>query len=720
MKIVECWIEHPIRTLDRTFTYLTDFDVVRGMRVNVPFGNKNLVGFVESVKDTNQTKEEIEKQYNLSLKNIISVLDEDSLITDEMHDLALWMKDFTLSTTISCFQAMLPAKVKPTSSKHSIVQEVWVEINDIEVHLTPKELEAFEYAKSNIPLKYSNFRKAYPNQVKGLKDKGIISLIQKEKEASTFYNQNIQEGYTLTDLQQQAFDQIQESDDLVYLMKGVTGSGKTEVYFHLANETLKSGKQVLILVPEIALTPQMIDRVSSRFGEELAIYHSGLNAQEKYEQYRKVKTNKARIVVGTRSAIFLPFTNLGLIVMDEEHDASYKQSNQPSYHCRDVAIYRSKYNHAKLILGSATPSLDSYARAMKGVYHLIELNDRINQSMPTIHVVNMKENMKKGGSFIISEVLKEKMKERLDNHKQIILLLNRRGYNTQLRCKDCDEVIKCPHCDIAMSYHKDVKRLKCHTCGAELYVPKVCPSCNSSVGFANFGFGTERLQQEVNELFPDAKVLRMDADTTNRKNAHATILEQFGNHEADILLGTQMIAKGLDYPDVTLVGVINGDEGLSRSDFRSCEVTFDLLMQAGGRSGRALDKGEVIYQVFDSDHYAVRCAKNQDYDSFFKNEMRFRHAGEYPPYTYLIAMTFIGKNQNQVEELSIAVKNQLKGDFKVIGVIGLLKIADMYRNRIILKGKDLDEMRNAIKEFMMHTDLNIKNMHIDVNPMVLD
>ncbi|MBR2067529.1 MAG: primosomal protein N', partial [Solobacterium sp.] len=374
----------------------------------------------------------------------------------------------------------------------------------------------------------------------------------------------------------------------------------------------------------------------------------------------------------------------------------------------------------KVLLGSATPSLESYARALRKVYHLVEMKQRINDTLPKITLVPMKEELKKGGSLILSSLLKEKIKERLEKDQQIILLLNRRGFSTQLRCKNCEEILKCPHCDLALRYHRSVSRLICHACGTELSVPKYCPNCKSESGYMNTGFGTERLEDEVRLAFPEARILRMDADTTKRKNSHMKILKSFGDGEADILVGTQMIAKGLDYPKVTLVGVINGDEGIQRTDYRSCEITFDLLMQAGGRSGRAKEVGEVIYQVFDPDHYAIKATTIQDYDYFFNQEMIFRRAGQYPPYTYMISLLLVGRDKEKVEENAIALKDALQGNFKVIGIIQLLKIADLYRYRIILKGKDLKEMRLAIKNVIADGKIDVKGLRIDVNPLVLD
>lgn len=720
VKIVECWMEHPVRSIDRTFTYLYEGKVEAGARVHVPFGNKVLIGFVESVQETTKAKEEIEKEKGFSLKYVQDVLDAQSLITDELHDLALWMKEQTLSTAISCFQAMLPAKIKPSSSHKNIIQEKMIKITDQETTLTPKQLDAFLYVRDHQPLTYTEFRKKYPNVARVLIEKKAVELYRKEKEAKEYRVDSRDVKKPLTGAQEKAIREIRESKDSVYLLKGVTGSGKTEIYLQLAEEVLNQGKQVLFLVPEIGLTPQMITRVSSRFGKDLAIYHSALNDQEKYEQYRMVMTGRARMVVGTRSSIFLPFENLGLIVMDEEHDTSYKQENQPAYHCRDVAIYRGQYHHCKVILGSATPTLDSYARALKKVYHLVTLEERINGNLPEVTIVSMQDAMRNGESAILSNRLKEEIEKRLIKKEQVILLLNRRGFHTELRCRSCGETLYCPHCDLALHYHRNLNRLKCHACGTETYVPKVCPTCGSIAGFTSFGYGTERLEEEVKKAFPEARILRMDADTTSRKNSHEKILSAFGRKEADILLGTQMIAKGLDFPDVTLVGVLNGDDGLTRTDFRSCEATFDLLMQAVGRAGRAEKKGQALIQAFQPDHYAVVSAAKQDYDSFFQREMQFRHAGSYPPYTFLISITIIGVKKDQVERTSFVLKDALHGDFKVLGVTQLLRISDRYRNRILLKGRNMDEMRNALKIALEEKGIDSSGVRIDMNPMTLD
>lgn len=722
MYIVDCWIEHAIRSIDTTYSYLSETEVPVLSRVEIEFHfQKTLIGFVKSCEYTEKSREQLEEERGYPLKYIQSVLDKEPLLTEELEEVALWMKEQTVSTTISCFQCMLPSVIKPSTTKKKPVQERWVKLSEKEVSLTPKQLEAYRYVLERKEVLYADLRKKYPNTAHILIEKEAVVPFYKEKTAVSNSHETVEKARVLTPSQQKALDEIHHSEQRVVLLRGVTGSGKTEIYFQLAEEQLKKGKQVLLLVPEIALTPQMIDRVTRRFGQELAIYHSALSPQEKYEQYLKVKNNEARIVVGTRSAVFLPFTDLGLIVLDEEHETSYKQDKQPSYHCRDVAVFRAKYHHCRVLLASATPSLDSYARAIKGKYGLVELTERVNKTLPEITVIDRKKELQNGASGILSPVLQKKIQERLIKKESTILLLNRRGYVSIMKCRKCEEVLYCPHCDIAMSYHKDIHRLKCHTCGYEMAVPKQCPSCGSMSGFTTFGYGTEKLEEELHTLFPDIRTLRMDKDTTIRKNSHESIFRKFSKGNVDVLLGTQMIAKGLDFPNVTLVGVLQGDAGVQRTDFRSCETTFDLLMQAGGRSGRSDKPGEVVYQVLHPDHYAVQCAAKQDYVSFFKREMHYRHEGMYPPYSYFISVLVFGKDENAAMKLALELKQQVTGDFVTIGIIHLLKIRDEHRFRVLLKGKDLDSMRHALQKWMDTRSANeVNRIQIVVNPMTLD
>ena len=501
----------------------------------------------------------------------------------------------------------------------------------------------------------------------------------------------------------------------------MTGSGKTEVFLRICQKVLLEGKQVLVLVPEISLTTMMVKRFKERFNS-IAIYTSALSSQEKYEQYCLVKENKVKIVVGTRSAVFMPFTNLGLIVMDEEHDNSYKQDNTPRYNTKDIAIQRVKYHNCKLLLASATPTLESYARAIKNVYQLVSLTERINKTMPIAHLVDMSKQIRQG-DYIISKPLKQAIGQRLANNQQVILLLNRRGYNPIVKCSNCSEVVRCPHCDIALSYHKDENRLVCHVCGYSTLFDISCKKCGSKM-WTNYGVGTQRLSEEISKLYPDSKIGRMDTDTTRNKNSHQQILTDFENHKYDIMVGTQMIAKGLDFPNVTLVGIFNADGPLARNDYRSVETTFDLIVQASGRSGRSDKQGEVFIQAYDVNHYGIRLAVKQDYIAFFNNEMSYRHALKYPPYSYLVAICFLSEDESLANENCNNCFDYFDNNecFIVLGPSCLNKLRDQFRYRIVLKATNKEKMIEEVWKWYQSQQYNRNklNIQIDVDPYILD
>lgn len=723
MKIAHVFVEHPIMHLDHTFTYRCDtFSVCRGVRVRVPFGNTSIIGFVTGVEEIN---EEQLKQYTFELKYIQEVIDEEPLINEELFQLADWIAKTYIAPTISCYQCMLPAKLKPKSSFTHIKMETWVRVIKQQEKLTKKQQEAFEALLKEGDMLRSQFYQIYKTPGKKLIELGVAEVYEKEAAANMAADKKeVPPAVTLSEEQNKAIAKIQQGKHHeVMLLHGATGSGKTEVFLRLAKDVVNAGKQVVLLVPEISLTPQMVNRVMSRFGAGVAIYHSGLNAQEKYEQYQLVKQHKVQIVVGTRSAVFMPFDRLGLIILDEEHDNSYKQDSSPRYHCRDIAIQRGLYHDASVLLASATPSLESYARAHKGVYKLVEMPNRINGSFPDITLVEMRKAVSNGESYLLSNDLLAAMYERLQRKEQIMLLLNRRGYTPILRCISCGYVQLCPHCEVAMSYHKEDNILKCHTCGHSMPVPTHCPACNSST-WRYLGLGTQKLEELVQIKFPQAKIIRMDADTTGKKYAHEELLQAFENKKADILLGTQMIAKGLDFDNVTLVGIVNGDAMLNRSDYRSSEFTYDLLEQASGRSGRGAKDGEVIIQAYDIHHYAVQCAAHHDYISFFKNEMQYRHLANYPPYTYLASIVFAHKK----EEVVLAAIDkamqvlQKKSGFKVLGPASLNKIKDETRMRILLKGKQQERLNLSVRDvYEQHQMTKQKaRMEIDLAPIVLD
>lgn len=535
------------------------------------------------------------------------------------------------------------------------------------------------------------------------------------------------EPLTLNEEQQYAYNQIntsvQQDKHEVFLLQGVTGSGKTEVYLQTIAEALARGEGALVLVPEIALTPQMVHRFKGRFGDLVAVLHSGLSDGEKYDEWRKIENNEAKVVVGARSSVFAPLDNIGIIVIDEEHETTYKQSDSPRYHARDVAIWRAKYHNCPVVLGSATPSLESRARASKNVYTLLELKERVqSRPLPSVSIVDMREEMKHGNSAIFSEQLKEALKNRLAKKEQSVLMLNRRGYSSFMMCRDCGFVLKCPNCDISQTLHMDSQTMKCHYCGHEEAIPNTCPACSSN-RIRYFGTGTEKVEKELAELLPEARVIRMDVDTTRKKGAHERLLQQFGNHEADILLGTQMIAKGLDFPNVTFVGVLNADTALSLPDFRSGEKTFQLLTQVSGRAGRGTISGEVVIQTFNPEHYAIQLAKNHDYDQFYLREMKYRHLSDYSPYYFLTSIQVSHENEvtaaKRIQQIASFIKPYLSKDAILLGPTPrfVARTHNKYHFQLIIKYKNEEKLNDCLHELLMSTQKEqAKGLLIKIDP----
>ncbi|MBM7617769.1 primosomal protein N' (replication factor Y) [Weissella uvarum] len=514
----------------------------------------------------------------------------------------------------------------------------------------------------------------------------------------------------LTADQQAVFDQLkpslQSKDHQTFLLEGVTGSGKTEIYLQDMAEVLAQGKTALMLVPEITLTPQMVRRVKSRFGESVAVLHSALSDGERYDEWRRIERGEAKVVVGARSAIFAPLDNLGLIILDEEHDASYKQEDNPRYHARDVAAWRAEYHGATLLLGSATPALESRARAQKGLYTLLRLPNRINQQpLPPVEVVDMRQAMKQGEDELFSHQLLEAIQQRLNRGEQSVLLLNRRGYANYVNCRDCGYTPTCINCDLALTMHKASHNMVCHYCGYQEPIPEQCPNCGSK-RIRPFGAGTQKVETLLQQYFPQAKTLRMDLDTTRKKGATDQMLEAFGRHEADILLGTQMIAKGLDFPDVTLVGVLNADTTLALPDFRSAERTFQLLTQVSGRAGRDEKHGEVVVQTFNPEHYAIQFAKQHDYEGFYRYEMNLRKDWQYSPYFYTIQLKITHEQQNEAARVAYQIADWLKPHLDEQAVMlgpsmgSVARLNNKYVYRIIIKYKKSEHLFKALDELM--------------------
>ncbi|MGN7377192.1 primosomal protein N' [Bacillus altitudinis] len=514
-----------------------------------------------------------------------------------------------------------------------------------------------------------------------------------------------------------------------FLLHGVTGSGKTEIYLQTIDHVLQKGKEAIVLVPEISLTPQMVQRFKERFGSNVAVLHSGLSTGEKYDEWRKIHRKEVKLVVGARSAVFAPFENLGMIIIDEEHESSYKQEEMPRYHAKDVAIERAGRHQCPVVLGSATPSLESYARAKKGVYTLLTLKRRVNQQqLPHVSLIDMREELRNGNRSMFSEELMLRLKEVLERKEQAVLFLNKRGYSSFVMCRDCGYVEQCPHCEISLTYHRFQKRLKCHYCGHEAPVPAECPECHSE-HIRYFGTGTQRVEEELTKVLPEARVIRMDVDTTSRKGAHEKLLTSFGNKEADILLGTQMIAKGLDFPDVTLVGVLSADTSLRIPDFRSSEKTFQLLTQVSGRAGRHEKAGSVIIQSYTPSHYSIELTKQHDYEAFYEQEMLHRRHQSYPPFYFLAMVTVsheeVTKAAHVTDKIVQFLKMNCAPNTRILGPAAspIAKIKDRYRYQCVIKYKRENELASLLRKIQDHYQKEMEQkqlmISIDMNPYMM-
>ncbi|WP_271005572.1 primosomal protein N' [Listeria seeligeri] len=567
--------------------------------------------------------------------------------------------------------------------------------------------------------------------IKKLAEQGIISIQEKIVSRDPYKHHHFEKSEALTLLpdQQTACEKIIEAKKQeTFLIHGVTGSGKTEIYLQTIEAKLKEGKEAIVLVPEISLTPQMVERFKSRFGSEVAVLHSALSSGEKYDEWRKIERKEARVVVGARSAVFAPFENLGIIIIDEEHEASYKQEDNPRYHARDVAIWRAMKYQCPVVLGSATPSLESFARAKKGVYTLIELPSRVNdRAMPEVNVVDMREELRKENRTEFSTELLEKIKDRIAKKEQTVLMLNRRGYSSFVMCRDCGYVVECPNCDISQTYHQASNKMKCHYCGHEEAVPKKCPSCEGE-HIRYFGTGTQKVEESLTKLIPEARVIRMDVDTTRTKGAHEKLLRSFRNHEADILLGTQMIAKGLDFPDITLVGVLNADTMLHLPDFRASERTFQLLTQVSGRAGRHERTGEVVVQSYNPEHYSIEFAKKHDFIGFYHHEMQLRKMGAYPPFYYLTMINVSDENEMKairtIQEMVNFLRGKLGPEAVILGPVPstITRIKNKYRYQCIIKYKIEPNLKQELKTLITHYQKDQQKgltINIDVQPYVL-
>ncbi|MBW9156352.1 primosomal protein N' [Clostridium tagluense] len=714
--------------VDKIFTYKIPISligkVLLGFRIKVPFGrgNKTLDAFVLELYEQCDNVNKI--------KDIASICDEMPLLRLTDIELVKIMKKKYLCTYLECIKVIIPRGITKGIKKKTM--QVLIVSRELEGKFLNEpykniygliQLNNMKYNKSEFSKNFNQSLSSINTMIKYgfLATQEIIINRYNEKNYSRY------EEKILNEKQQQSVDFIINSNKKKFLMHGVTGSGKTEIYMNLVSYMLKENKQSIILIPEISLTPQMVERFKGRFGRDIAVFHSRLSDGERFDEWMRVKFGNVKIAIGARSAIFLPFENLGLIVIDEEHELSYKSDSDPKFDAREIAYMKCELENCKLLLGSATPSIESYYRASIKELELITINDRADgAAMPSVEIVDMREELMKGNRSIFSRLLHEGIIEALSKKEQVILFLNRRGFSTFVSCRKCGYVFKCKKCDISLTYHNAGEYLTCHYCGEKERISKTCPSCGSSY-VKYFGVGTEKIEQEINRIFPSAKTLRMDFDTTRKKNSYEYIYNTFKNREADILIGTQMVAKGLDFENVTLVGVIAADLSLNLPDFRAFERTFQLLTQVSGRSGRGKKEGNVVIQTYSADNPTIQYAAANDYDSFYKNEIMMRRAMDYPPFTRILVITMSSEDENllikSIQNVGINLKYKLENNDKITVLgpcpCGISKIKNFYRWQIIIKGNIEETTAQNIKNLVYELVKNIYNnirVSIDINP----
>ena len=707
-------IEYSIKSLNKVFDYIIPNElsnIVRvGHKVEVPFGSSKVEGFV--LKIHNNFDDAID------YRSIISIKESDFYLNDELIKLGKYMSDFLLCNLISCYQIMLPKALKAslkTNINRKYETKVFLNNNvNVDEYILNHKRNTKEIEILNILKNGNHLKKEFGSSISKLIEKGIVKSETYEINREVITDSD-KKNIQLTSNQINVVKEILSSGDNKFLMYGVTGSGKTEVYIELLKKTLKLNKTGIVLVPEISLTPQIVARFKGEFGNSIAVFHSSLSEGEKYDEYRRIMNEEVSIVVGARSAIFAPLKNIGIIIIDECQSSTYKQESTPKYDAIDIAFKRGEYNKAKVILGSATPLLEQYARAKKGVFHLVKLDSRISGKFPEFEIVDMNNEASKH-NYIISDKLDLEIKKSLSRKEQVILLLNRRGYSTFLSCTNCGYVYKCPNCDISLIYHKSSNSYSCHYCGYRCTKNDICPKCHEEA-IKDLGLGTEKLESILEKKY-GVKVLRMDADSTSTKNAHKKLINEFSSGKYSILVGTQMISKGLNFENASLVGIINPDSSLSIPDFRSSERTYELLSQTAGRVGRFNIPGKVIIQTYNPNNYVYKNVIKNDFESFFNYEMNIRHKLMYPPYYYICSILITSKEFNECSSEANKVKKYLDSsldeNYIILGpsVSNIVRLNNKYRFNILIKYKNQEKLLNVLKEL---NDINIKNANIDIN-----
>ena len=740
MKYADVIIDISHEKLDKTFQYeipLQLQDAVRvGSQVVIPFGNgdRRVKGFVVDMAEEPKIAPE-------RIKPICGVAKDSIAVESQLIALASWIKRNYGSTMNQALKTVIPIKKKESIRQKKTVELILEEAAARTEFTNLVSRKGHSKAKERLLQELMEHGTiAWDDITGGLH---IPSSVIRDFErqgwvrvtASRVYRNPVAASgqscppIRLNDEQQQAVDTVLE--DLrrgihrTYLLYGVTGSGKTQVYMELIAHTIAQNQSAIVLIPEIALTYQTLMRFYERFGDVVSVMNSRMTPGERFDQYERAKKGEIRIMIGPRSALFTPFSNLGLIVIDEEHEASYKSETMPRYHARETAIARAQMQEASVVLGSATPSVESYAKALEGTYTLLSLTERVeHKPLPTCEIVDLRTELREGNRSVLSRRLQELMEDRLAKHQQIMLFVNRRGMLGFISCRACGHVIKCPHCDVSLSLHRG-NQLKCHYCGYETSKPSVCPSCGSKY-IGGFKAGTQKFEEIVKQQFPQARVLRMDLDTTRGKHGHEQILDAFANHEADILIGTQMIVKGHDFPEVTLVGILAADLSLNAGDYRSAERTFQLLTQAAGRAGRGSVPGEVVLQTYQPTHYSIVAAQTQDYAAFYEQEIAYRRLMEYPPAAHMLVVMVTSQEQERAERVAKEIAELLRQTDETVRCMGpndasIAKVNDNYRKVIYLRHKDYERMvtmKDTIEAYLQDaTGLGDVLVWFDFDPM---
>lgn len=745
--IAEVIINRGAKKLNRTFDYNIPKDleelILVGSKVLVPFGNgeKLAEAFVVGIKEKSA----------FELKNIAKL--EENL-TDKQISLAKWMAKRYFCNISDCIKLMLTPGTR-NKNKEKRIQDKTIncvylkkDIEEIEFEIetgkikSEKQKRLLNFVKDNegttVP-EIEMFTDCARGIVNTLVKNGYLEIIEKKVERNPLLGRNCEKtnNLKLTEEQKNAYNRVEEAIDKneykQFLLYGVTGSGKTEVYLQLIEKVLKIGKNAIVLVPEISLTPQMLDRFISRFGKsDIAILHSKLSIGERHDEWERIRERKARIVIGARSAIFAPIENVGIIIIDEEHDSSYKSETNPRYNAKEIAKILAKENKAPLLLGSATPDINTFYNATNEnedgntKIQLLTLTKRANESsLPKVEIIDLKQELANGNRSMLSMELYNSIEENISQKRQTILFLNRRGYSTFIMCRNCGYTVKCPSCNISMTYHSYEKKLKCHYCSYEENLVTTCPECHSDK-IRYFGTGTQKLEQEINKQFPNASTIRMDIDTVTKKNSHEEILNKFKNENIDILIGTQMVVKGHHFPNVTLVGVIAADSSLNIDDYRANERTFQILTQVAGRAGRENLPGKVIIQTYNPDNFSIICAQKQNYEMFYETEIALRKQLKYPPFCDIILISFNSLNETNIKNISNEMYKKLleklnQEEFKIFRPMPspIDKIQNRYRWRIIIKGNMTVEANEVLNQTLKEIySRNIKDIRIsiDVNP----